>query len=69
MKDSIQFKLNENEVVNDNYSILMDPCSPRLKKLGIKYFLFTYKPMPLEIRNLILVKNISNLSIYKQSEL
>jgi hypothetical protein len=67
-KDTLAFKLNENEVVNDNYSIIMDPCSPRLKQLGIKYFLFTYKPKPGEIRELTLVKDLSGLVIYKQKE-
>jgi len=67
-KDTIGFKLNENEVVSDSYSILVDPCSPKLGLLGINYFLFSYKPAEPEIRCLVLVKNISGLYIYKHKE-
>lgn len=63
-KDSVVFKLNENEVVNDNYSIFMDPCSPRLKQLGIKYIAFTYQPQPAEVRNLTLLSS-DGIFIYK----
>ena len=68
-KDSVGFKLNENEVVNDNYSIFMDPCSPKLEKLGINYFLFTYKPQEPEIRCMSLVKEYSGIFIYKRTHL
>lgn len=67
MNDSIQFKLNENNVVNDNYSIFMDPCSPRLKKLGVNYFLFTYKPKEIETRCMTQVKDVFGMYIYKQN--
>lgn len=64
MKDSIVFKLNENEVVNDNYSIFMDPCSPRFKQLGVKYIAFTYQPQPSEVRSLTLVSS-NGIFIFK----
>jgi hypothetical protein len=34
----------------DGYLILTDPCSPRLKKLNIRYILFAYKPQEGAIR-------------------
>jgi hypothetical protein len=66
MKDGIRFKLSENRVVNVEYSIFIDPCSPRLQQLGVKYFLFTYKPQPLEIRCMTPVKETSGMSIYNR---
>jgi len=30
----------------DGYAMYIDPCSPRLAKLGIKYFLFSHTPPP-----------------------
>ncbi len=65
--DSLVFKLNENEVVNDNYSLYMDPCSPKLKKLGVKYVAFTYQPQASEIRCMTLVIN-SGLLVYKYND-
>jgi hypothetical protein len=51
----------------DGYAIHMDPCSPRLAKLGIKYFVFTYHPQPGEVRCLSPV-DTSGFFIYKRSE-
>ena len=63
-KDSVAFKLN----VADNYSILMDPCSPRLKELEIKYFLFSYRPQGAEIRCMVPVKDTLGLFVYKRGD-
>jgi hypothetical protein len=65
-KDSVRFKLNENEVVNDNYSIYMDPCSPRLERLGVKYFVFTYKPQDIEVRCLSKINETNGIFVYKR---
>lgn len=74
-KDSVIFKLNtsatpgnenKDDGVEDNFSIFMDPCSPRLKQLGIKYIAFTYQPQPAEVRCMTL-ENTENsqILIYK----
>ena len=65
-KDSVVFKLNENDVVNDNYTIYLDPCSPRLEQLHIQYFLFTYQPRPPEVRCMTQVANTRGILIYKR---
>lgn len=67
-RDSVDFRLNENKVVNDNYTISMDPCSPRLPQLGIKYFMFTYKPQEAEIRCMTPVKDTFGIYIFKRKE-
>jgi hypothetical protein len=67
-KDGVTFKLNENQVVNDNYSIFIDPCSPRLNELGVKYFLFTDKPGPIETRCMSPVENPSSFLIYRRND-
>jgi hypothetical protein len=51
---------------NDGYAIFMDPCSPRLKKLGIKYLVFTYKPQEAEIR--CMTRMDSTFYIYKRND-
>lgn len=66
-KDSIVFKLNENKVVNDNYSIFVDPCSIKLKEIGIKYVVFSYQPQEVEIRCMTLVSS-QILPIYKLND-
>ena len=52
----------------DGYAIHMDPCSPRLPKLGIKYFVFTYKPQPAETRCMMPVDSFSHFFIYKRND-
>jgi len=64
-RDSVKFTLN----FLDNYSIQMDPCSPRLKQIGIKYFLFSYKPSEPEIRCMIPVKDTLGYYIFKRRDL
>ncbi len=67
-KDSVNFRLNENKVVNDNYTISMDPCSPKLKELGVKYFMFTYLPKEAEIRCMAPVKDTFGIYIFKRKD-
>ncbi len=64
-QDSVEFSLNQ----NDLYSINMDPCSPRLYEMGIKYFLFTYPPKPVEVEYMTPVLDTLGVFIYKRNEL
>jgi hypothetical protein len=49
----------------DIYTVGIDPCSPKLKKLGVKYFLFDHVPQAAETRCLKLVTSLGTLSIYQ----
>jgi len=63
-EDSVKFTLQQ----NDLYSIRMDPCSPRLTQMGIKYILFTYKPQPIEVECMTPVKDTLGIYIFKRKE-
>lgn len=52
----------------DGYAIHMDPCSPRLQKLGVKYFVFTYRPQPVETRCMTPLDTSSIYFIYKRND-
>jgi hypothetical protein len=64
-KDSVSFDL----VQPDLYTIKMDPSSPRLKRMGIKYLFFTYKPPEAEVRSLVPVNDTLGFYIYKRKDL
>ena len=63
--DSVKFTLNQ----ADLYTIQMDPCSPKLKQIGIKYFMFGYKPPDAEVRCMAPVKDGYGFFIYKRKDL
>jgi hypothetical protein len=52
----------------DGYSIFMDPCSPKLKQLGVKYFVFGYAPKNEEVRCMTKIKENAGLFIYKRND-
>ena len=49
----------------DGYVIAMDPCSPKLKKLNVKYQLFDHAPQPAEIRCMKLIVTLGNVQLYQ----
>jgi hypothetical protein len=53
---------------DDAYTISMDPCSPRLKELGVKYLVFTDPPKDAEVRCMTKVAETSGISIYKRND-
>ena len=63
-QDSVKFTLRQ----NDMYMVQMDPCSPRLPQMDIKYILFTYEPQAIEVQCMTLVPNDMRLFIYKRNE-
>jgi hypothetical protein len=67
-EDGIYFQLHENETVNDNYSIIIHPCNPKLNQLGLKYVLFTYVPTPDEIKCMSMISNLGSMSIYRRND-
>jgi hypothetical protein len=64
-KDSVNFL----QTLPDYYIIKMNPSSPRLKQMGIKYIYFTYKPGDYEVENLVPVTEILGHYIYKRKDL
>jgi len=64
-KDSVDFVLQQ----NDYYHLKMNPCSPRLKQMGIKYVMFAYRPPDAEVQNMSLVREVLGFFIYKRNDL
>ena len=68
------FDVNWNDTVifrqtfQDGYTIFMDPCSPKLKQLGVKYFVFDTVPNPKEVRCMTMLKENAGLFIYKRND-
>ncbi|WP_245826300.1 DUF7657 domain-containing protein [Spirosoma rigui] len=50
----------------DGYQVGLDPCSPKLQSLNVRYFVFDHQPQPVEIRCLTPVATLGGLSIYKR---
>jgi hypothetical protein len=61
--DTVHFQLAH----EDGYVIQMDPCSPRFKKLGVKYFIFSREPRPEETRCMTLLYK-QNFFVYKRND-
>lgn len=62
-RDSVQFELKQKEL----YFVRMDPCSPKLDQLGIKYIFFTYQPDPIEIQCMSFVQQTAQFFTYKRN--
>jgi hypothetical protein len=54
-RDSVHFELTN----PDGYTLEVDPCSPRLRQLGIRYVLFTEQPFPEHVRCMVPVDTTS----------
>jgi hypothetical protein len=63
-KDSVVIR----QTFNDGYIIFVDPCSPRLKQLGIKYFVFNYKPDDIEVRCMTKIDESMGMFFYKRND-
>ena len=50
----------------DGYQVGLDPCSPKLQQLNVRYFVFDHQPQPIEIRCLKPVASLGSLFIYKR---
>lgn len=49
----------------DAYVIAMDPCSPRMKQLNVKYQVFDHQPQPVEVRCMKSIATLGSLTIYQ----
>lgn len=52
----------------DAYTVGMDPCSPKLKQLNAKYFIFDHVPQPAEIRCMTQITKLGSIEIYKRND-
>lgn len=52
----------------DGVMVAMDPCSPKLKTLNVKYIIFDKQPQPVEIRCMKLVSTLGSIQIYRVNE-
>ena len=52
----------------DIYTVGIDPCSPKLKTLGVKYFVFDHQTQPAEVRCLKLVTSLGTIQIYRTTD-
>ena len=62
--DTVMFR----QTYQYRYTIFIDPCSPKLKQLGVKYFVFDTVPNPKEIRCMTKLKENAGLFIYKRND-
>ncbi|XWW48295.1 hypothetical protein JYG30_09180 [Fibrella sp. USSR17] len=49
----------------DGYVIAMDPCSPRMKQLNVKYQVFDHPTQPVETRCMQEIAKLGTITIYK----
>ena len=49
----------------DGYQVGLDPCSPKLKKLAVRYFIFDHAPQPVEVRCMKQVAKLGGIEIYR----
>jgi hypothetical protein len=64
-EDSVHFTL----FGADQYQVQIDPCSPRLKQMGIKYVMFNYKPPEEQTGCMLPVADTCGFFIYKRRDL
>jgi len=63
-EDSVHFTL----FGADQYGVQVDPCSPRLKQMGIKYVMFNYKPPQEQVNCMLPVTDTCGFFIYKRND-
>jgi len=52
----------------DGYQVGIDPCSPKLKKLNVRYFIFDRVPQPVEVRCMKQVAKLGSIEIYRSND-
>ena len=52
----------------DAYQVGIDPCSPKLRKLNVRYFIFDHVPQPVEVRCMKQVTVLGNIQIYRTND-
>ncbi len=49
----------------DGYNVGLDPCSPKLKQLNVRFVIFDHQPQAPEIRCMKQVSSLGSISIYR----
>lgn len=62
--DTVIFRNN----FEDAYSVGLDPCSPKLKAMNVRYFIFDKQPQPVEVRCMKLVTTLGSINIYRSND-
>ncbi|GAB3500787.1 hypothetical protein GCM10027341_26620 [Spirosoma knui] len=52
----------------DGYQVALDPCSPKLRKLNVRYVMFDRTPQPVEIRCMKQVAKLGSIEIYRTND-
>ncbi len=52
----------------DGYQVGLDPCSPKLRTLNVRYFIFDRVPQPVEIRCMKQIAVLGNIQIYRSND-
>lgn len=52
----------------DGYQVGLDPCSPKLRKLNVRYFIFDHVPQPVEVRCMKQVAKLGGIEIYRSND-
>ena len=52
----------------DAYQVGLDPCSPKLRKLNVRYFIFDRVPQPVEVRCMKQIAVLGNIQIYRTND-
>lgn len=52
----------------DGYQVALDPCSPKLRKLNVRYFVFDRVPQPVEVRCMKQVAKLGGIEIYRSND-
>ena len=63
-RDTVFFQ----QTFQDGYTVFIDPCSPKLKQLGVRYYVFDYAPTEQEVRCLTKLKENAGLFYYKRND-
>jgi hypothetical protein len=49
----------------DGYTVFIDPCSPKLKKLNVRYAIFDKVEQPADVRCMTLLSELGTLKVYR----
>ena len=52
----------------DGYQVALDPCSPKLRQLKVRYFIFDRAPQPVETRCMKQVATLGSIQIYRSND-
>ena len=48
--------------------VALDPCSPKMKALNVRFYIFDKQPQPVEVRCMKLVQQLGSIQIYRRND-